>query len=174
MRIHPLYAKKSKVFKKGMLSLDFFGKSGLGLDLLETVEGHSNFTDGKSVAPRSKCGILPLRQAQGQNDNSFTSIPIVKVLKSEGPAVGRVSLVMLTDLIIRDGGKLLCQLRETNILIVLMELGGFSWWRGLDKRICWEIRRKIFDSCACPVVASPECTLTQKCNRGMAEVEWAR
>jgi hypothetical protein len=29
MRIHPLYAKKSKVFKKGMLSLDFFGKSSI-------------------------------------------------------------------------------------------------------------------------------------------------
>jgi len=55
-----------------------------------------------------------------------------------------------------------------------MELGDFSGRRGLDMRICWEIRRKIFDSCACPAAVSPECTLTQKCNRGMAEVEWAR
>jgi hypothetical protein len=31
-------------------------------------------------------------------------------LKSEGPAVGRVCLVLLTDLIIRRGGKLVCQL----------------------------------------------------------------
>ena len=53
-----------------MLSLDL---SGLGLDLVATVEGHG---------------------------------PV----KCEGPAVGRVCLVLLTDLIIQGGGKLLCQL----------------------------------------------------------------
>jgi hypothetical protein len=31
-------------------------------------------------------------------------------VKYEGPAIGRVCLVLLTDLIIRVGGKLLCQI----------------------------------------------------------------
>jgi hypothetical protein len=43
-------------------------------------------------------------------------------------------LVLLTDLIIRDGGKLVCQLLNTFIFIYLIELDNFSGWRGLDNR----------------------------------------
>ena len=79
--------KNTKVFKKGMLSLDLvWNRSGLSLDFVETVEGHG---------------------------------PV----KSEDPAIGRVCLVLLTDLIIRVGGKLLCQL--------LKRIMWFSWcWLG--------------------------------------------
>ena len=50
---------------------------------------------------------------------------------------GRVCLVLLTDLIIRDGWKLLCQLRGTFMLFGWCGLGGFWGFEGLDKGICW-------------------------------------
>jgi hypothetical protein len=49
--------------------------------------------------------------------------------------LGRVCLVLLTDLIIPRGGKLLCQLLRNYIWIVLIELDGFSEWQGLDTAI---------------------------------------
>jgi hypothetical protein len=41
-------------------------------------------------------------------------------------------LVLLTDLIIRVGGKLLCQLLGNFIWIALIGLDDFLGWRGLD------------------------------------------
>src|ERR1035437_7961135 len=56
---------------------------------------------------------------------------------------GRFAERFRSDLIIRVGGKLLCQLRGTFILIVLTELDDISGRRELDTRIWREIRRKI-------------------------------
>jgi len=58
-------------------------------------------------------------------------------VKSEDPAVGRVCLVMLTDLIIRVGGKLVCQFLERIMLFGWCGLGGIWGFEGLDKGICW-------------------------------------
>ena len=70
-------------------------------------------------------------------------------VKSEGPAVGRVCLVLLTDLIIPRGGKLLCQLLRNNIWIVLIELDGFWEWQGLDTAILPGKAERVFDLCNC-------------------------
>ena len=59
------------------------------------------------------------------------------LVKSEDPAVGRVCLVLLTDLIIRDGGKLLCQLFLLWKWFDWCGLGGFLGVEGLDTGICW-------------------------------------
>ena len=72
--------------------------------------------------------------------SGINDLPVSCWLNAKARRVGRVCLVLFTDLIIRVGEKLLCQLRETFIWIVLMELDEFLGWRGLDMRICWEIR----------------------------------
>src|ERR1035437_9653849 len=51
--------------------------------------------------------------------------------------LGRVCLILLTDLIIRDRGKLLCQLLERFMLFGWYRLGGIWGSEGLDKGICW-------------------------------------
>ena len=58
-------------------------------------------------------------------------------VKCKDPAVGRVCLVLLTDLIIRDGGKLLCQLFLLWKWFDWCGLGGFLGVEGLDTGICW-------------------------------------
>jgi hypothetical protein len=55
-------------------------------------------------------------------------------VKSEDPAIGRVCLVMLTDLIIRVGGKLLCQLFLIFMWFAWCGLGGNWGFEGLDKK----------------------------------------
>jgi hypothetical protein len=55
-------------------------------------------------------------------------------VKSEDPAIGRVCLVMLTDLIIRVGGKLLCQLFLIFMWFVWCWLGGNWGFESLDKK----------------------------------------
>ena len=47
-------------------------------------------------------------------------------------------VVLLTDLIIRVGGKLVCQLLERFMLFVWCGLGGIWGFEGLDKGICWD------------------------------------
>ena len=68
-------------------------------------------------------------------------------VKCEDPAVGRVCLVLLTDLIIRRGGKLLCQLFLWGKWFGWCGLGGIFDFEGLDKRFCWGfcgVRRRFF------------------------------
>jgi hypothetical protein len=57
------------------------------------------------------------------------------VLNAKTRLVGRVCLVLLTDLIIRDGGKLLCQILKRFMLFGWRGLGGFWGFEGLDKGI---------------------------------------
>jgi hypothetical protein len=58
-------------------------------------------------------------------------------VKCEDPADGRVCLVLLTDLIIRVGGKLVCQLFLSFKWFGWCGLGGILEFEGLDKGICW-------------------------------------
>jgi hypothetical protein len=55
-------------------------------------------------------------------------------VKSEDPAIGRVCLVMLTVLIIWDGGKLVCQLLKRIMSFGWCGLGGFWGFEGLDRK----------------------------------------
>jgi len=56
-------------------------------------------------------------------------------LKAKTRLDGRVCLVLLTDLIIRDGGKLVCQILKRIMLFGWCGLGGFWGFEGLDKGI---------------------------------------
>ena len=56
-------------------------------------------------------------------------------VKCKDPAIGRVCLVLLTDLIIRDGGKLVCQILKRFMLFGWCGLGGFWGFEGVDRRI---------------------------------------
>ena len=58
-------------------------------------------------------------------------------VKGEDPAIGRVCLVLLTDLIIRVGVKLLCQLFLLGKWFGWRGLGGILDFEGIDKGICW-------------------------------------
>ena len=66
----------------------------------------------------------------------------MSALKATTRRVGRVFVVLLTDLIIRVGEKLLCQLLGIIIWIVFIELDNFSRRKGLDTRFYGEIRGK--------------------------------
>jgi hypothetical protein len=67
--------KSLKVFKKGML--EHF-RQWCRVSLYE-----------------QNAGILPLRQAQGQNDNRYSSIAIVKMLYKSGTSLHDVDFVVL-------------------------------------------------------------------------------
>jgi hypothetical protein len=58
-------------------------------------------------------------------------------LNAKARLVGRVSLFLLTDLIIRAAGKLLCQLFFRFMLFSWCWLGRILGIDGLDKGICW-------------------------------------
>jgi hypothetical protein len=60
--------------------------------------------------------------------------PLQLAVKCEGPAAGRVCLVLLTDLIIRVGGKLLCQVFLSFKWFGWCGLGGNWGVEGLDKK----------------------------------------
>jgi hypothetical protein len=60
--------------------------------------------------------------------------PLQLAAKCEDPAIGRVCLVLLTALIIRDGGKLLCQVFLSFKLFGWCGLGGNWGVEGLDKK----------------------------------------
>jgi hypothetical protein len=78
--------------------------------------------------------LIWIRSGSGL-DQVWTWLRRLRV-KSEGPAIGRVCLVLLTDLIIRDGGKLLCQLLKRIMWFSWCWLGGIWGIEGLDTRIC--------------------------------------
>ena len=59
-------------------------------------------------------------------------------VKCEGPAVGRVCVDLLTALIIRVGGKLLCQVFFGGKWLMRCWLVDFLGAQGLDTRFCWE------------------------------------
>jgi hypothetical protein len=75
-------------------------------------------------------------------EKKATTYPAQRQQKSPTHAPG-FSLIS-TALIIRVGGKLLCQLFKTFIWIVLKGLDDFSGRQRLDFRFCREIRRKNF------------------------------
>ena len=55
-------------------------------------------------------------------------------IKCEGPAIGRGCLILLTDLIIRRGGKLVCQVFSGFKLFGWCWLRGIWGFEGLDKK----------------------------------------
>src|ERR1035437_7724974 len=82
-----------------------------------------------------KSGLVWIRSGLSL-DLVWTSSLRLRV-KCKDPAIGRVCLVLLTDLIIRVGGKLLCQLFFGFKLFSWCLLGGILGFEGLDKGICW-------------------------------------
>jgi len=69
--------------------------------------------------------------------SGINDLPVSCWLNAKARRVGRVCFVFLTDLIIRRGGKLLCQLFFWGKWFSWCWLGGIWGVEGLDKRICW-------------------------------------